>query len=118
MKKAFFILFFLVFGVAFAQTDPKAVHPKVKEYSLISNEYTKYQKLGKTEPFKDLMKMYSLAEEINCLLTLEQAKRVIPFSVENKMRARDCGSAEYPTNAVLNELSVTTYKAIIDKMMK
>jgi hypothetical protein len=38
--------------------------------------------------------------------------------VENKMRARSCGSNDYPTTALLNQESVTKYKTSIDSITK
>ena len=118
MKKLALLFLIFVANATFAQTDAKLTHPKVNEYTLIVNDYLTYKKSGKNEPYKDLMKMSNLADEINCLLTIEQAKKAITFFVENKMRARSCGSADYPESAVLNEKSVNAYKASIDKMMK
>jgi hypothetical protein len=118
MKKLLLLPLIFIANATFAQTDATITHPKVSEYSLIVNDYLTYKKSGKTEPYKDLMKMSSIADEINCLLTIDQAKKVIPFFVENKMRARRCGSADFPASAVLNEKSVNAYKASIDNMMK
>ncbi len=118
MKKLSLLFLIFVANATFAQTDAKLTHPKVKEYSLIVNDYVTYKKSGKSEPYKDLLKVSKLADEINCLLTIEQAKKAIPFFVENKMRARSCGSADYPESAVLNNKSVNAYKASIDNMMK
>ncbi len=118
MKKLSFLFLIFIANATFAQTDAKVTHPKVKEYSLLVNDYMTYKKSGKNEPFKDLLKMSTVADEINCLLTIEQAKIAMPFFVENNMRARSCGSADYPKTAVLNSKSVNEYKASIDKMTK
>ena len=96
---------------SFSQTTSKSIHLKVKEHSTLVAEYVK---TGKT----DLLKMGTLADEINCMLTLDQAKAIMPFFVENKMRVRSCGSNDYPSEAVLNQESVTKYKASIESMYK
>lgn len=96
---------------SFSQTATKTIHPKVKEYSTIVAEYNK---TGKA----DMVKMSSVADEINCMLTLDQAKSILPFFVEYKMRARSCGSNDYPVTELLNQESVTKYKASIDSMTK
>jgi hypothetical protein len=118
MKKLSLLFLIFVANATFAQTDAKLIHPKVNEYSLIVNDYMTYKKSGKNEPYKDLLKMSNLADEIKCLLTIEQAKKATPFFVENNMRARSCGSADYPGSAVLNNKSVNVFKASIDNLMK
>ena len=79
MKKLSLLFLIFVASATFAQTDAKLTHPKVKEYTLIVNDYVTYKKSGKKEPYKDLLKVSNLADEINCLLTIEQAKKAIPF---------------------------------------
>jgi hypothetical protein len=118
MKKLSLIFLIFASNATFAQSDAKATHPKVNEYALVVNDYLTYKKSGKTEPFKDLMKMSNLSDEIKCLLTKEQAQKVMPYFVENNMRARSCGSADYPQSAALNDKSVDAFKASIDSMMK
>lgn len=96
---------------SFSQTTSKSIHLKVKEFSTLASEYVK---TGKT----DALKMSTLADEINCMLTLEQATAIMPVFVENKIRGRACGSNDYPSTAVLNQESVMKYKASIESMYK
>lgn len=94
-----------------AQDSKTAIHPKVKEYAELADTY---EKTGK----RNLEKMSVLANEINCLLTLEQAKDALPYFVNNKMRGRTCGSGEYPSKEILNKASVDKYKTSMNKMKK
>jgi hypothetical protein len=106
------IFFALIYSLSsFSQSATKTIHPKVTEYSTLVAEYNK---TGKA----DFSKISTVADEINCMLTLDQAKSILPFFVENKMRARSCGSNDYPTTALLNQESVTKYKTSIDSITK
>jgi hypothetical protein len=107
MKFISTIILLLAVFTAKAQSNPKEVHSKVKEYHAMATEF---KKTGKA----DVYKTSPLATEITCMLTLEQAKVAMPFFVENNMRARSCGAETYPTKAVLNKLSVDKFKAALD----
>lgn len=61
-------------------------------------------------------KMSAIADEINCLLTKDQATDIMPFFVNYNMRERSCGSADFPDKAIFNAASVLEYKNCIKKL--
>jgi len=99
---------FIFINVFVFSQNKSNINPKVLEYSKMVDEYKKTGQLT--------TKMSNLANEINCMLTQEQAKSVLPFFVQNNMRGFSCGSNEYPAKAILNNESVNKYKAAIKRL--
>jgi hypothetical protein len=110
---------FLIIGILLATFPLKAqkttstIHAKVKEYSEFTNKSLKTDDLT----YDEINQMSRLADQINCLLTLEQAKLAIPYSVENKLRGRFCGDDNYPIEKEINQASFNLYKSCLDKLM-
>lgn len=104
MKTALTTTFIFISVFVFSQNKSN-INPKVLEYAKMVDDYEKTGKLTSS--------MSNLANEINCMLTLEQAKLVLPFFVQNNMRGSSCGSNEYPVKAILNNESVNKYKSAI-----
>ena len=117
MKKlSLFSIFIAVFFVTNAQKKSNPIHPLVLEYSKLADEYMK--KNPQDISREEVGKMSTVSNQIECLLSLNQAKIVIPFFVENNMRNRLCGSDEYPQTEILDKASFNMYKTTIEKLTK